>query len=223
MSRAAPPDPLWRRPAPAALALIVLCGLIEAALLAADAGLIGTAQWRQRAYENAGFWAGLLRGWTPNYAAQPGVMFLSHSFLHTGLLHLAGNMLVLGLLANLIGPRLGAVAFGALWLLSAAAGGLTFALLSPSLQPMVGTSGALFGLAGWLLACEARARHREGQGTLKVLAWALAWVLALAALNLAFWLAQRGMLAWQAHLGGFVVGLVWGTLARGRAGQPRLE
>ena len=40
--------------------------------------------------------------------------------------------------------------------------------------------------------------------------WAVGWMLALAGLNLAFWALQHGILAWEAHLGGFVAGLIWG-------------
>ena len=84
---------------------------------------------------------------------------------------------------------------------------------------MVGTSGALFGLVGLLVVLEAQTRRAEGASRLSVLVTVLAWLVGLAALNLAFWWLQNGILAWQAHLGGFLAGLVWG-LARGQ--RPRL-
>jgi rhomboid protease GluP len=203
-----PPAPLLRRPDPAVLAILILCCLIEALLQAADAGLIGSPRWRALAYENAGFWAGLLRGWTPNYAAQPWLMFFSHSALHSGLSHLVGNMLPLWILGNIVTARTGQRGFLLLWLLATLAGALAFGLLTQSPRPMVGTSGALFGLAGAWMAWEARDRRRAGFSLWPV----LGWVLGLVLLNLAYFRLQHGLLAWETHLGGFLAGGAWGLL-----------
>jgi rhomboid protease GluP len=219
MPSPAPPDPLLRPPKPLVLALIAVYAGIELVLQGADHRLWGSGLWRPLAYQYGGFWAGLMRGgWLANYPGQTAAMFFTHSFLHAGLSHLLGNMLALVALANAIGNRMGRTEFLGLWMLSTMAGGFVFGLLGPASQPMVGTSGALFGLAGLLLTLEARARRAEGLTLLSVLVMVLMWVLGLAALNLAFWWLQNGILAWQAHLGGFLVGLAWG-LARG---QPRL-
>jgi rhomboid protease GluP len=206
----APPhgDPLFARPEPVVLALIALYTAIELVLQGADLRLWGSGLWRPLAYQNGGFWAGLLRGWKPNYAAQPVVMFVSHSLLHAGLTHLAGNMVALAALGNLMRGRTRVRGFLGLWMLSALAGALVFGLISRSPQPMVGTSGALFGLAGALVAWEARARRQRGQGLVPV----AGWVLGLVGLNLAFWWLQNGVLAWEAHLGGFLAGIAWGAL-----------
>lgn len=202
------PEPLFRRPGPLVLALVLFYSLIEAVLQGADHGLWGSVSWRPLAYQYGGFWAGLLYGWKPNYALQPVTMFFSYSFLHADLSHLAGNMLALVALGNLVRSRLSPGGFLALWALAALAGALGFALIAPSARPMVGTSGALFGLAGVLIAWEARARRQAGESL-----WpALGWVLGLAGLNLAFWALQGGNLAWQAHLGGFLAGVGWGWL-----------
>jgi membrane associated rhomboid family serine protease len=210
-------DPLTRRPAPVVLGLIVLFCAVEAVLEGADLRLWGTVRWRSLAYQNAGFWAGLLWGWKPNYPAQPAVMFLSYSFLHAGLWHLAGNMATLAVLGGMIRDRIRTPGFLALWTLSALGGGLAFGLISRSAQPMVGTSGALFGLVGALLAWEAQNLRAAGQSL-----WPVAgWVLGLVVLNLAFWWLQNGALAWETHLGGFLAGGIWGLLDRPQ--PPRLE
>jgi membrane associated rhomboid family serine protease len=215
-------DPLHRLPDAMVLAMIaVYCG-IEAVLQGADHRLWGSVLWRPLAYQYGGFWAGLMRGgWLANYPGQTGAMFVTHSFLHAGLSHLLGNMITLAALANLLAGRMGRAEFAALWLLSAVAGGFVFGLLGPASQPMVGTSGALFGLVGLLLVREAQARRADGASRLSVLATVLAWLAGLAALNLGFWWLQNGILAWQAHLGGFLMGLAWGLVGLAR-GQPRL-
>ena len=162
---AAPP-----RPAPPANALsgIVLWGLIllpvviETLLQAADFGLGGSPLWRGFAYQNGAFWAGLLHDWRPNYPGQPLAMFLSYAVLHDGAGHLAGNMLTLWLLGRRLLQKIGTRNFLSLYLISAIGGGAGFGLLSQSPHPMVGASGALFGLAGAAIWLEATERHRLG-------------------------------------------------------------
>jgi rhomboid protease GluP len=204
------------RPAPMVLALVLICCGIEALLQGADLHLWGSGRWRQIAYQNGGFWAGLLWGWKPNYAAQPLAMFVTHSFLHAGLGHLAGNMAALLTLGAMIRDRISPAGFALLWALSVLAGAVSFALLNTSPQPMVGTSGALFGLTGALVVWEATRRHAQGEGIWAVSVTILAWVLGLVALNLAVWWLQNGILAWEAHLGGFLAGAAWAWATTGR-------
>jgi len=209
------PDWLFRRPAPLVVAMIAVYALIEAVLEGADLRLWGSVLWRPLAYQYGGFWAGLLHGWQPNYAFQPEAMFVTYSFLHAGLSHLLGNMLALVALANMIGDRLRPRAFLALWIVSTLAGAAGFGLLGTSLRPMVGTSGALFGLAGLLVVWEAGEARRNRLGL------ALGWTLALVGLNLVSWWLDRGNLAWQTHLGGFLAGVLWGLLASPPQPQAR--
>ena len=158
--------------------------------------------------ENGGFWAGLLRDWRPNYAGQGAAMFLTYSFLHAGPGHLLGNMAALAWLGPGVARALGGLGFALAWVACAAAGGAAFALLAPTPQPMVGASGAVFGLLG----LEAALRHRAGPGGRG--RWArLGGVAALAVgLNAAGYLIEDGRLAWQAHGGGFLAGLALGAL-----------
>ena len=187
--------------------LIILPSLVEAVLQMADAGLLGTVRWRSLAYQNGAFWAGLLGNWRPNYTAQPVTMFISYAVLHAGLAHLAGNMLALGLLGGQLLQRLRAGTFVLLYVGSAIGGGAGFALLSCAPLPMVGASGALFGLAGALLCLEAARSARLGLSRTPV----VAKIAGLGALNLLFWFVEGGLLAWQTHLGGFITGwaLMW--------------
>lgn len=187
--------------------LIALTSLIELTLAAADYGLIGSTRWRALAYQNGAFWAGLLHNWRPNYAAQPWVMFLSYAFLHGGMLHLLGNMLVLWGLGRVVMLRLGTGRFLALYFASAIGGALCFGVLSNSPQPMVGASGALFGLLGAWQYWRYALRRQRGQSLWPV--WQA--VLGLVLLNLLMWVALRGLVAWETHLGGFLAG--WAVAA----------
>ncbi|MGV8988703.1 MAG: rhomboid family intramembrane serine protease [Cypionkella sp.] len=193
---------------PVILGLVVLCALPEIVLSGADFGLWGGTQWRGVAYGLGGFWPGLLHDWRPNFSGQAAVMFFSYGFLHGGLMHLAVNMISLVSLGGAVVDRVGQGRFLAIYGAALLGGGLGFGLLANTAQPMVGASGALFGLAGALVAWGLRDRYRAGE-TLWPVAKVLIW---LVALNLILWVAMAGSLAWQTHLGGFLAGaaLAWG-------------
>lgn len=197
--------------------LVGACCVIEITLSLGDLGVVGSARMRQYLYDNGAFWPGLLGNWKPNYAAQPYAMFVSYAFLHSGLVHLAVNMITLWSLGRVVLDRVGQGGFAILYSVSVLAGGLGFALLAPGLRPMVGASGALFGLLGAILAWEYVDEQADREDR-----WRVAWVvLMLAGLNLVLWWAMSGQLAWQGHLGGFVAGWIGGLLIKDRALSKR--
>lgn len=206
-----PHPPLISRPV---IVLVVLIVLPELVLMAADAGWIGSRRWRHQAYTYGAFWAGILSdGWTPNYTAQPFVMFFSYSFLHAGFGHLFGNVVALAWLGGIAADRLRPWQLVGLYAGSTLGGALAFAALSSSISPMVGASGAIFGLAGaWLIWAWQDQPNRAH-------AWRFAgqMVLLVIVLNAAIWWLQDGQLAWETHMGGFVVGaaLAWALPRRG--------
>lgn len=194
------------RAMPVVLVLFVACLIPELILSGADYGLWGDPGWRLWAWQHGGFWTGLLGNWRPNYAAQPWLMFLIYGFLHGGMIHFGVNMLTLFSLAPPLVERMGQGRFLLLYMASMIGGGLGFALLSQSPQPMVGASGALFGLAGAVMALSWQYLRARGE-SLRPVIRSLLW---LAGLNLVLWWAMSGMLAWETHLGGFVVGWLMG-------------
>jgi membrane associated rhomboid family serine protease len=179
-------------------------------LLGADWGLWGSARWRPLAYTQGAFWAGLLYGWTPNYPLQPVAMFFSYAWLHAGPGHLAGNLAALLWLGPQVVARRGNGGLLLFWCLSVLGGGAAFGLLTSSPAPMVGASGALFGLAADWLVAEVRRENRWGARLLR----ALVLFALLLLLNVAAWFLQGGQLAWETHLGGFLAGLALAVLWR---------
>ncbi len=214
MSRAPSPDPSPTDPRMWVVWVIAaICIAIELLLQAADLGLIGSPLWRRLAYQYGAFWPGLLDNWKPNYPAQPVTMFLSYAFLHGGLGHLVGNMITLISLAGISVARVGQRGFALIYAASAGVGALTYAVLLPGPYPMVGASGALFGLAGawqyWVQA-DAPAQRRL---------WFIARaVLGLTLLNLVLLWHLDGRMAWQTHMGGFVAGWATAAMLRRRMG-----
>lgn len=183
------------------VSIILICCAVEAVLLVAD--IFALAQrLRPAVYENGAFWVGLLHHWQPNYAAQPYIMFLTYGFLHAGILHLVVNMVTLWSLSRGVIERVGTHSCTQLYFGAMIGGGAGHAALATRTTPMIGASGALFGLAGALLvwACVDRLARQETLWPVLHLA------LFLVVLNVVSWWAMDGQLAWQAHLGGFVSG-----------------
>ena len=197
-------------------AMILAYVAIEAALWLADRGLAGPPRLRQLAYDYGGFWPGLLGSWRPNYPGQAWAMFATYGLLHAGPVHLAVNMVTLWSLGRAAIDRVGGPGMAWLYLASMLGGGVGFGLLAPDLRPMVGASGALFGLVGGLLAWTYVDRF-----TFRERMWPVARaVLVLIGLNVVLWWAMDGQLAWQTHLGGFVAGWIAALLIDPRPREP---
>ena len=184
--------------------LIVSCVLVEAALTLADFNLIATPRLRMQAYEFAGFWSGLLGNWQPNYALQPYTMFGTYAFFHSGPMHLIVNMVTLWSLGTLIIGRVGPRRFLLLYGAAVLGGAAAYGALAPSLSPMVGASGGLFGLAGGVLAWNYIDLFSSDRGLWPVGRAALL----LIGMNIVLWYVMNGQLAWQTHLGGFIAGWI---------------
>lgn len=183
----------------AILGSLILANLaVEAVLAGADLRFWGRAWWRFAAFDLAGFRRTLLLGEPQAYAGQTVAMFVSHAFLHAGAGHLLGNMAALLALGPTVLRRVGPRAFLIVYFASAIAGAVAFALLADTTYPMVGASGAIFGLAG----AEALSFPRQGRNGSRL----TFVVIELVALNLILWLLTGGLVAWQAHLGGFLAG-----------------
>lgn len=195
---------------PAVWVLALLCAIPEVVLLGADWGIWGSATWRPLAYTQGAFWAGLLHGWTPNYALQPLAMFFTYAWLHASPGHLAGNLAALLWLGPQVVRRRGTGGLMILWCAAMLGGGVAFGLLTHSPAPMVGASGALFGLAADWVVAEVRRLQQVRAQVLR----GLGLITLLVALNAAVWGLQGGHLAWETHLGGFLAGLAVVAIGR---------
>ncbi len=122
------------------------------------------------------------------------------AFLHSGVMHLGFNMLLLWFLAQEMEPVLGPWRFTLLYGVSLAGGALGVMLLSPA-QPTVGASGAVFGLMGALVVLQVRARQNPWRSG----------ILGLVLVNLLFTFAVPGISV-GGHLGGLVVGAAAGAV-----------
>lgn len=182
--------------------LVALCVGVEAILQASDRGLLDTRALRFWAYDLGGFRPKLLIFERARFPGQTGTMFVTYTFLHGGLLHLGVNMVTLLSLGAAVVRASGRLKFFEIFMGSSIGGAIFYAFFPGAGVVMVGASGGLFGLAGALIVWEIlfRVERRMPLGPV------LASVAILTALNGALWLFLEGQLAWQGHLGGFLVG-----------------
>jgi membrane associated rhomboid family serine protease len=194
---------------PAVLWLVALTCVPEIVLTLGETGLLGFERLRGLFLMHGAFWNGLLDGWAPIFPGQSVTMFFTYAALHGGLLHLVGNMVAVLALGGIVVARIGARGFLLLYAVSVLAGAMGFALLSGAESPMIGASGAVFGLIGAWKFWEWQLRQHLGSPMRPL--WRS--LVGLAVLNVVLWLLLSGMLAWEAHLGGFVGGVLFAAIA----------
>jgi rhomboid protease GluP len=209
---------------PAIWGVALACLVPELILSGADYGLWGSVHWRSLATGFLGFWPGLLADWLPNYPWQALAMFVTYGFLHGGPLHFGVNMMSLVSLGRGVTERIGAWRFLRLYGVSLLGGGIGYGALvhaqnANATTPMVGASGALFGLAGALVFWAWGDRRAAGETLTPV--WRALFV--LFGLNVVLWLATGGRLAWQTHLGGFLAGAAMAWWEERRADGPNTK
>lgn len=148
----------------------------------------------------------------------PVLSIFSAMFMHGGLFHLAGNMLYLWIFGNNIEDRLGHLRFSVFYLFCGVVSAYAYAITEPhSLIPMIGASGAVSGILGAYLLLFPRATVYS----IVFLGFFITTVKIPALLVIGFWaiiqfvnglirtgISGKGGVAWFAHIGGFLAGLI---------------
>ena len=146
------------------------------------------------------------------------ITILTSMFLHGGWIHILSNMWILMIFGDNVEERMGGVRYLTFYLLSGLAAGLLQSFLMPaSDEPMIGASGAIAGMLGAYLILFPHARVASlvpilfiftvihVPATLFLLLWFVSQLFS-------GWLSLGGAggsgVAWWAHVGGFVFGLL---------------
>jgi len=161
--------------------------------------------------------------------APPPLTVFTSMFLHGGLLHLGGNMLYLWIFADNVEDCMGHGRFVVFYALCGVAAALAQALPYPdSTVPMIGASGAVSGVLGAYVLLYPRAHVLVAVPLLVIL-----YTLRLPAVFvLGMWFVGQllsslaapsagGGVAFRAHVGGFLAGLLLIKLFRTRRGPVR--
>jgi membrane associated rhomboid family serine protease len=153
------------------------------------------------------------------FEASPWLTLFTSMFMHGGLLHLGGNMLFLWIFGNNVEDSMGPLKFIAFYVIGGlAATGLQVAINPDATVPTVGASGAIAGVLGGYLILFPRARVI----TLVFIIFFVTIIELPAIWILGFWFVQQllfgyfdlgsqggeGGVAYFAHIGGFVFGLL---------------
>ncbi len=161
------------------------------------------------------------------HAEGPSIIFatlFSSMFIHGGFLHIFGNMLYLWIFGKNIEDLLGPAKFFVFYIVCGLiAGGAHIATQPNSAVPTVGASGAVAGVLGAYLSASPRARVLT-----RVFVFMFIRVMMIpASFLLVFWfiiqifsgvgsLGAGSGVAWFAHIGGFIGGIVLLKLMAGR-------
>lgn len=175
-----------------------------------------------------------LAGWTEDPFVL--VTLLTSIFLHGGWWHLIGNMLYLSIFGDNVEDRLGHGRYLLFYMAGGVLAGLAQIWFTPgSTAPAIGASGAVAAVLGTYMVLYPRARVR----VLFFIFFFIQVISIPALLVLGLWFvtqlfngvfsltaasaAMMGGVAWWAHVGGFVMGIIVGLLLRRRpprAPQP---
>lgn len=147
-------------------------------------------------------------------------LFLS-LFLHGGIVHLASNMWYLWLFGPAMEDRLGPTRFAAIYAAAGAVASISQAASSPlSTIPMVGASGAIAGIMGLTLLLHPGSKllcyfPPVFFFRVPVFVFLCIWF-CIQYINLRTPSGDTSLIAWMAHIGGFVFGAVIGSFIRVR-------
>jgi len=158
---------------------------------------------------------------------------LSCMFLHGGLMHIVGNLWFLHVFGNNVEDRFGHVGYALMYLAAGLAASVTHLYSDPnSLIPTIGASGAIAGVMGAYIVLYPKAVVEA----IIPLPFFFGTFSIPAPIFLGIWFAiqvyqgassdsSTGGVAWWAHVGGFVAGVLWAgaVLLLKFNQQPQLE
>jgi membrane associated rhomboid family serine protease len=169
-------------------------------------------------------------GVVPAHFAWPTV--LTSMFLHAGWMHVLGNMLYLWIFGDNVEDRLGHLGFLVFYLFCGAAAAIGQVMMNPlSVVPMIGASGAIAGVMGAYFVFYPQSRVLTA--VFVVVFMDLVEIPAIFFLGIWFLMqlfsgvgslgshAADGGVAFWAHVGGFITGLMIGLIARARDASRR--
>jgi len=163
------------------------------------------------------------------------ITLITAQFIHGGWLHLIGNMLFLWVFGDNIEVVLGHIGYLLFYLVGGAIASMGHVLVnSSSTTPSVGASGAIAAILGAYILMFPQARVR----VLLFLGFFITTTRVTALIFLGLWAfiqlfngvaslgaptAQTAGVAYWAHIGGFVTGVVVGLIFKGRAARLRID
>ena len=152
-------------------------------------------------------------GLTERWSLVPALVAIDHQyyrlftslFLHANFFHILFNMWALLVLGDYLEGVVGKAKFLVVYFLAGFGSSVLVMVMGRPLQPVVGASGAIFGLFAGLLVYAWVNRRRDFTASLLLRQFAFLLVINLAINVLSA--VGGGRLSWQGHAGGFLTGL----------------
>ena len=132
---------------------------------------------------------------------------VTNLFIHSGLWHLFANMLTLYFFGGYLSRLIGDSKFLIVYFSGGILGNILYLLLGEPLSVAIGASGAIFALAGTLTMMRPKLRVFVFPIPVPVPLW-------IAVIGGFVILSFLPFVAWQAHLGGLIIGLIAGYIFR---------
>jgi membrane associated rhomboid family serine protease len=146
---------------------------------------------------------------SPSLLAQRPWTLVTAMFIHADFLHILGNMVTLFFFGTFLARLIGSNWFVLLYFVSGIVGNVLYFLLNLSSPiAVIGASGAIYGVAGALVVMMPRLTVRL-YFIFPMPLWAVILIFFVA------WSFIPGV-AWQAHVGGLAIGLIFGYFFRRR-------
>lgn len=174
-------------------------------------------------------------GTIPNQAIQGINLYslITNMFLHGGMAHLAGNMLFLWIFADNVEAVMGSIPFTLFYLIGGVVASLTHIWMNmDSFIPSLGASGAISAVLGTYLVLFPRSRIKM----IFIIFFMTFYISAL--FFIGYWFLQQFLsvyseqgdlgaasqgVAWWAHIGGFIYGIIVGLFYRKKASKFEFE
>ena len=158
---------------------------------------------------------------------------VTYSLLHGSIAHLAVNMIWLAAFGSPLANRTGPLRFVLFWIVtSLAAAGLHYMIYPTSQAPLIGASGAISGMMGAAARFGFRIDRSSGRpafggpvlpiSTVLTMRGTVAFLAVWMVINIVTGLVgfvpgEESQIAWEAHIGGFVVGFFFVSIFDRRA------
>jgi len=132
---------------------------------------------------------------------------VTNLFVHGGLWHLIANMITLFFFGTYLSSLIKGVRFWLVYFIGGIVGNLFFLILGPSNAIAIGASGAVFAIGGALTVLRPNLRVY----IIPIPVPIPLWVAIIGSFAILSFIPN---VAWQAHLGGFIVGAIAGGFSR---------
>lgn len=200
-------------PSPVPTSLFYLCtGLFAFEILLTLSDLVDLGL-REVAILTLGLWPMVWDTIPPLFSGQPYSMLVTHAAVHGDIMHAVFNCIALVIFGRVLMTIMPAKKFYMLLLAGILIGAFTYLMLDTTGRPAVGISGGVYAIGGYWVTLVMRDKYQETRSWNPVIG-----IMGLVVfITLIMPLFTPGAIAWEAHLGGLLTGMLWAGTTLGKS------